>query len=94
MIFPKNTLLLALCVAAALPLPAIAQQPAPAPSPAPAPAPAPLEGFLCDAFTKNNAGDWIAKRGVIVPGPGGMVEIKAGTPADDDLQERLDVQCR
>jgi hypothetical protein len=29
----------------------------------------------------------------MVPGPGGMVQLKAGQAADDDLQQRLDDQC-
>jgi hypothetical protein len=29
----------------------------------------------------------------MVPGPGGMVVIKAGQPADEELQQRLDGQC-
>jgi hypothetical protein len=39
-------------------------------------------------------GEWIAKRNVTVPAAFGMVEIKAGQPADEELQERLDVQCK
>ena len=54
----------------------------------------PRPDLLCDAFTKNSEGEWIAKRNVTVPAPFGMVEIKAGQPADEDLQERLDAQCK
>jgi hypothetical protein len=48
----------------------------------------------CDAFKQNEEGEWIAKRNVTVPAAFGMVEIKAGQPADEELQERLDVQCK
>jgi hypothetical protein len=30
----------------------------------------------------------------MVPGPGGMVLIKAGLPVDDEMQQRLDDQCK
>jgi hypothetical protein len=32
----------------------------------------------CDAFKKNDDGERVAKRNVMVPAPFGMVEIKAG----------------
>jgi hypothetical protein len=48
----------------------------------------------CDAFRKNNDGEWVAKRNIMVPAPFGMVEIKAGQPVEEDLQERLDAQCK
>jgi hypothetical protein len=48
----------------------------------------------CDAFTRDSEGEWVAKRDIMVPGPAGMVQLKAGMPVDDDLQERLDAQCK
>ena len=78
--------LLDLCVAVVFTLPAIAQQ-RPAPS-------APSEIVSCDAFRKNDEGDWVAKKDTTVPGPGGLLQIKAGMPLDEELHERLDAQCR
>jgi hypothetical protein len=77
--------LLVVWVAAGPAFPATAQ---PRPSPPPA-----QQDTLCDAFTKGANGDWVAKKDVMVPGPGGMVQLKAGQAADDDLQQRLDDQC-
>jgi hypothetical protein len=48
----------------------------------------------CDAFVKNADGDWVAKRDVMVPGAGVMVQIKAGQPVDDELQQQLDDRCK
>ncbi|MBV9018535.1 MAG: hypothetical protein JO058_23030 [Alphaproteobacteria bacterium] len=48
----------------------------------------------CNAFRKDDNGDWVAKRNVMVPAPFGMVEIKAGQVVEEDLQERLDAQCQ
>jgi hypothetical protein len=48
----------------------------------------------CDSFTKNGDGDWVATRDVTVPGSNGPVEVKEGNIANDDLQDRLDSQCR
>ena len=48
----------------------------------------------CDAFKKNDDGEWVAKRNIMVPAPFGMVEIKAGQVVEEDLQERLDAQCK
>jgi hypothetical protein len=48
----------------------------------------------CDAFERDSEGEWIAKRDIMVPGAAGMVQIKAGMPVDDDLQERLNAQCK
>jgi hypothetical protein len=53
----------------------------------------PAQGLLCDAFTKAGNGDWVATKDVMVPGPSGMVLIKAGVPVDDEMQERLDDRC-
>jgi hypothetical protein len=86
MLLLRNRLLLGLCVTVVLALPAIAQQ-----RPA---APTPSEIVSCDAFRKNNEGEWVAKKDTTVPGPGGLVEIKAGIPVDEELQERLDAQCK
>ena len=80
--------LLVVCVAAALAFPATAQQATPRPSRPPA-----QQDALCEAFTKGVNGDWVAKKDVMVPGPGGMVQLKAGQAADDELQQRLDDQC-
>jgi len=77
--------LLVVWVAAGPAFPATAQ---PRQSPPPA-----QQDTLCDAFTKGANGDWVAKKDVMVPGPGGMVQLKAGQAADDDLQQRLDDQC-
>ena len=54
----------------------------------------PPRDLPCDAFKKNDDGDWVAKRNVMVPAPFGMVEIKAGQVVEEDLQERLDAQCK
>jgi hypothetical protein len=68
--------------------PAAAQQPAPQ---------TPLSSSLlpCDAFKKNLDGDWVAKRDVMVPGPTGPIQIKAGTPVDEVvLQDELEHRCK
>jgi len=82
----KKYQLLGLCVAVASVLPAMAQQ-RPEPS-------APTEILSCDAFTKNNEGDWVTKKDTTVSGPGGLIQIKAGVPVDEALQERLEAQCK
>jgi hypothetical protein len=51
------------------------------------------QALPCEAFTKVN-GEWVAKRHVMVPGPGGMVQIKAGRPVDEELQQQLDDRCQ
>jgi hypothetical protein len=51
------------------------------------------QALPCDAFTKVN-GEWVAKRDVMVPGPGGMVQIKAGRTIDEELQQQLDDRCQ
>jgi hypothetical protein len=81
-----SRLLFGVWVVAGLAFPAIAQQ-----SPPPAP---PAQGLLCDAFTKPGNGDCVAKKDVMVPGPGGMALVKAGQPVNDETQERLDDQCK
>jgi len=43
---------------------------------------------------KGANGDWVAKKDVMVPGPGGMLLLKAGQPVDDELQQRLDDECK
>jgi len=48
----------------------------------------------CGSFAKNGDGDWVATRDVTVPGPNGPVEIKEGTIASDQLQDRLDTECK
>jgi len=75
---------LVMWVAIGLAFPALAQQRPQNPAP----------DLPCDAFKKNEEGEWIAKRNVTVPAAFGMVEIKVGQPADEELQERLDVQCK
>jgi hypothetical protein len=85
MLLRASRLLLGVWVVAGLACPAMAQQ-----SPPPAP---PAQGLLCDAFTKAGNGDWVATKDVMVPGPSGMVLIKAGVPVDDEMQERLDDRC-
>ncbi|MBV9585530.1 MAG: hypothetical protein JO213_11665 [Alphaproteobacteria bacterium] len=54
----------------------------------------PPPDLACDAFKKNDDGEWVAKRNVMVPAPFGMVDIKAGQVVEEDLQERLDAQCK
>ena len=54
----------------------------------------PLSALPCDAFRKNGDGEWVANRNIVVPAPFGMVEIKAGQVVEEDLQERLDAQCK
>jgi hypothetical protein len=71
-------------IAGWLAVPSTAQQ-----SPSPSPAQPP-----CDAFTKNADGDWVAKQDMTLPGPTGPVQIKAGTPVDDDMQDELDDRCK
>ena len=48
----------------------------------------------CGSFAKNGDGDWVATRDVTVPGPNGPVEIKEGNIANDELQDRLDTECK
>jgi hypothetical protein len=81
----SSRLALCLCVAAGLALPAMAQQSPPPQNPPPGPP--------CEAFTRDSEGDWIARQDMMVPGPGGMVLIKAGQQMDEELQQRLDDQC-
>jgi hypothetical protein len=81
MLFRANRLLLGLCFAAGMACPVLAQQ---APSPGP----------RCAAFMKNAAGDWVAKQNVTVQGPTGPVQIKPGQLVDDEMQGRLDDQCK
>src|ERR1700680_676064 len=76
-----SRLLFGVWVVAGPAFPAMAQQ-----SPPPAP---PQHGLLCGAFTKAGNGDWVAKKDVMVPGPGGMALVKQGVPVDDETQERL-----
>src|ERR1700737_3577780 len=51
-----------------------------------------------DEVEEGNGG-WLtgkpkSEKDVMVPGPGGMVLIKAGVPVEDDaMQERLDERC-
>ena len=47
-----------------------------------------------DAFAKRANGDWIAKKDVMVPGPGGMLLLKTGQQVDDELLQRLDDECK
>ena len=85
MLLRASRLVLCLCIAAVSALPAMAQQKPPPQNP---PAEPP-----CEAFGRDSEGDWIAKRDVMVPGPGGMVLIKAGQQVDDELQQQLDDRC-
>jgi len=62
--------------------PAIAQQSPPA------------RALPCSDFTRNDDGDWVAKRDVTIQGPSGPVEFKIGVPVVDELQEQLDMQCK
>ena len=82
----SRRLLLGLYIAAGLASPAMAQQRPPPQDPP--------TGPPCEAFARDSEGDWVAKRDVMVPGPGGMVQIKAGQPLDDELQQQLDDRCQ
>jgi hypothetical protein len=84
----KNALVLGLYMCVALAVPAMAQRP-----PAPPQSPPPTSPPPCEAFTRNADDDWVAKQDMIVPGPTGPVQIKAGTIVDDDLQDDLDDRC-
>ena len=75
---------LAACIALGLALTAMGQQRPQEPPP----------DLPCDAFRKNDDGEWIAKRNVMAPAPFGMVEIKSGQVVEEDLQGRLDAQCK
>jgi len=81
MLLPTRVLL-ALYVASGLVFPVMAQQ-----NP-------PFQGPHCDAFTKNAEGEWAAKQDMTILGPFGPVNIKAGQPVDDEMQERLDDLCK
>jgi hypothetical protein len=59
-----------------------------------APRQTPPQGLSCDSFTRNSEGDWIAKRDVPVPSPSGTMLLKAGQQVDEELQQRLDDQCK
>ena len=76
--------MLGACIGLGLAFPATGQQRPQEPPP----------DLPCDAFGKNDDGEWVAKRNVTVPAPFGMVEIKAGQVAEEDLQGRLDAQCK
>ena len=52
------------------------------------------QSLPCGSFAKNGDGDWVATRDVTVQGPNGAVEVKEGNIANDELQDRLDSQCR
>jgi len=81
----SRRLLLGLWIAAELAFPAMAQQ-----KPPPQDPPA---GPPCEAFARDSEGDWVAKRDVMVPSPGGMVLIKAEQQVDEELQQQLDDRC-
>src|SRR4051794_12047844 len=80
--------LLALCLTAGVASPPAAQQPSSPQAPLP---PAPIS---CDAVKKNMDGDWVTKQDMMLPGPTGPVQIKAGIPLNDDLQDDLDGGCK
>ncbi|HET9849830.1 MAG TPA: hypothetical protein VFR68_14900 [Candidatus Dormibacteraeota bacterium] len=77
-------LVLGACLVLALAFPAMGQQRPQEPPP----------DLPCDAFGKNNDGEWVAKRNITVPAAFGMVQLKAGQVVDEDLQDRLDAQCK
>jgi hypothetical protein len=82
-IMPLRTkVLLGLYVASGMVFPVMAQQ-----NP-------PFQGPHCDAFTKNAEGEWVARQDMTILGPFGPVNIKAGQPVDDEMQERLDDLCK
>ena len=78
----RTKILLGLYVASGLVFPVMAQQNPPFQEP------------HCDAFTKNAEGEWAAKQDMTILGPFGPVNIKAGQPVDDEMQERLDDLCK
>jgi hypothetical protein len=89
MLLSIRRMLLGLSVAAGLAFLALAQQTPPQPLPQPLP-----QTRSCDAFTKNASGDWVPKRDIVVAGPTGAMQIRAGQPVDDETQDRLDAQCK
>jgi hypothetical protein len=48
----------------------------------------------CASFIRNLEGNWVAARNVTVSGENGAVEIKKGSIASEELQNRLDAECR
>ena len=48
----------------------------------------------CEAFTRNEDQDWVAKQDMTVPGPTAPKQIKAGTIVNDELQDALDDRCK
>ena len=78
----RKRLVLGVCAVAVLALGASALQ-----SP-------PSHGLFCREFTRNGEGDWVAKRDVTIQGASGQVQFKTGIPLVDELQERLDFQCK
>lgn len=85
MLLAGKAVLLDACLAVGLPFSGMAQQERPQ---------EPQPALPCDAFRKNGDGEWVANRNIMVPAPFGMVEIKAGQVVEEDLQERLDAQCK
>lgn len=81
MLTRRNRLLLGACFVGALTLAATARQGVPP------------RGLPCKAFAKNDQGDWVPKRDLTLRGPVGAVEIKAGAPILDELQEHLELRC-
>ena len=82
-----GSLVLALCVG--LVVPAMAQRP-----PAPPESPPAANPPSCEAFTRNEDQDWVAKKDMTVPAPTGSKQIKAGTIVNDELQDELDDRCK
>ena len=85
MLSAGKAVLLGAWIAVGLAFPGMAQQQRPQEPPPDLP---------CDAFRKNGDGEWVANRNIMVPAPFGMVEIKAGQVVEEDLQDRLDAQCK
>jgi hypothetical protein len=86
LLYSKTSVALVLCMCA---VPAMAQQ-----SP-PAPPERPPQGLPpCDAFRKNEDMDWVTKQDMMLPGPNGPVQVKAGTVVEDALQDELDDRCK
>jgi hypothetical protein len=45
----------------------------------------------CQAFSKNDEGQWVARQGTTFPGTG--TAIKAGQTLTDAMQDELDARC-
>jgi len=53
--------------------------------------PAAAKDPACQAFSKNDEGQWVARQGTTFPGTG--TAIKAGQTLTDAMQDELDARC-